>query len=454
MIVVGLSFSTPNRHFAVIDAKKDLAAQGYKRFTGIDFGSALPQRTGANKLSVSKPKVMPPTTRPSIAVRQAPSSHSVKVTPKHGGVYGAPTQPESQLAQFPQAQKQPSTGSVFANNTSASSTSLQPAFPSTQSAFMPTQSTHPVFTPTQPANMSYEIELPKLLEEVGIGMVQYSIQPDATGTGFFGHLNMMGHTFRTSFPIDTPEMAKKVVAEKAYMFASMLAPQEMLPVTGQQNAGHGNGAQVLTKLGDTLLSACQQLPQWYERTELTQWGSPIYACLLHWATCGNPFGNINAGYAEPKLARIAAAREALNWLENDLERKRKNQLAAIASFKPKQPVASGSYSSWNGSVVSAHSLQALNDSTAIDYQSRNASHSSTLFTRGFLSDPVSQAYDPTPQDWRSTATISAKRSARPLLKENEPQGKRIKQEPEDENMQEVRKPARLQHVDGRYGFGP
>jgi hypothetical protein len=71
------------------------------------------------------------------------------------------------------------------------------------------------------------------------------------------------------------------------------------------------GMSVLGKLSTLLQLNYHQNPQWFERTEVTVRGDPMYACLFRWETGVETFDDLSRGYLDPKFARFAAAN--LHW---------------------------------------------------------------------------------------------------------------------------------------------
>jgi hypothetical protein len=78
---------------------------------------------------------------------------------------------------------------------------------------------------------------------------------------------------------------------------------------------------VLGKLSTLLQLNYHQNPQWFERTDVIVRGEPMYACLLRWETGVETFGDLSKGYPDPNFARFAAAEPASAWLEKYFVRK-------------------------------------------------------------------------------------------------------------------------------------
>lgn len=294
-----------HEHSTHKQAKTDLATQGYKYFTGIEY---VPKRELQQKPLAKSPETAPfVDTRPPKASSPLQLSAPPNVVQPVSARPTIPTQPKATL----------------------------PAIP--------------------PSNFENEAKLLRLLKDHGIGsMVQYLVQPSPSGDGFTGDLSIDGQSFKAwSPPAASAASAKEAVAEKALQFfAQALAPTVMVPAPGFEGlkraclmltpgtseihirapksvtinsfdehgkltASYDYDMRAIGRLYDAVQSTYRCNPQWYERESKTFSGEAMHTCLLHWGCGDKVFGNLARGYPDRHMAQTVAAMSALAWLAGE-----------------------------------------------------------------------------------------------------------------------------------------
>lgn len=230
------------------------------------------------------------------------------------------------------------------------------------------------------------------------------------------------------------------------------------------------------KLSRMLQKYYGQNPQWWEHSGTTLKGQPMYACLLHWSTGSEVYGDICQGYPDPKLAKMAAAKPAVEWLADHLARK-KERIQTAATAKTAQSalqVAGAPIPPEPQKALTSFEQFLLDPSHEPDHRSRSRSdpRSTAPFEvatgavdswrpEGSVTDRYRPPSHGLPVDhWAPEPKMtSIKRvAAESLLKENVP--KKVKKEngysdvdcPMDD-LPGMLDYGRVEHVDGRYGFG-
>jgi hypothetical protein len=290
------SYYTSDRFVSVVEAKTDFAKQAYKSCIGSDFidQGSQPGKVGGNMLDVSR---------------------------MNG--------PDQLLSVFPNSAR----GTTHANERVATA-------------------------PSQHGSLSFEMKLSSLLNTHALCRdLRYVIQPHMYRPGFNGEPRVGGQSFKIYYLASTTAMARELVAGRGYrFFMKALAPTRMQPVAGFQQIkdrakmlspaqrsasvtggvsiniqGYDKNGRTVTKvindqvvgtLSQTLQSCYRQNPERYERLGFAPWRGSMFACLLHWPAGTEVFGSMTEGYPDAKLARMAAAAEALKWIDEKQSIKR------------------------------------------------------------------------------------------------------------------------------------
>lgn len=426
-----ITLHTPYKHAAAIAAKTDLATQGYKCYTGIEY-----------------------VLRKAQTPRPLPAVQSSGLGPSHasGSVFGS-THPPAR----PQVTQKATVHPTIPINTGLT------------------------LVPTQVPEYHNEAKLLSLLKIHDIGaLVQYTVQPSSNGQSFTADLSVDGRAFQAKKP--TAASAKDAVAEKALsMFTQVLSPVPMVPAPGfeilkcglrmltpgtselyirepksvtinsfdeqgQPTVSYEYDLRAVTQLGELLQATGRPKAQWYEREKATFSGEPMYACLLHWASGSKIFGQLDRGYPDRTFARTRAAMSALRWLAEEAARQEDQNRSINASHGPTQPK--------DASIAhQAHLFRPATHASDLDKTNlfRPATRASdpdktNLFRPGTRSSDPVKTRDLLITNW---SQLSGKRPAPDgLFKENQP-FKKVKPSNDDCASDGFN---RVEHVDGRFGF--
>ena len=297
-------------------------------------------------------------------------------------------------------------------------------------------------------------------------------------------LTGIDYGIKVSAPSSNQYIAPKVTMEPVLGFAALKRTLRLL-IQGQDEvwiSGHAkitidardeNGALIVSheldlgalgKLSSVLQKNFGQNPEWEESKGVTKNGEDMYACALHWLSGAKVYGGLHKGYPDAKMAKVFAAKAAIEdlkvkvalpgtnaqamgqvlpWSSDDIHRDRAYPSADRYRSDPVAPheVATGSADIWRPQGSYLNEVDSWR--------------------------PIAQG-----DKWRPEAAIagadvgvgasSSKRGpAQSLLKENAPLQKKVKREPGYSDFDAPLGDAnpgldygRVEHVDGRYGFGP